>query len=239
MTIVNTTDSAQLTDEYIRHFLTDETIPGITFEYHLVQSLLPQITLADVNREIDGLVGENDRVVLAVAPAKPGYTPPTQDDLAGVVKDVASRQLEPYADTTITTPLMAQIPEPAAIVSETTMSDVGVTDVKLANGVRLLMKPTDFNQDEVLIMGRSAGGSSLLPDVDVPAARLIGGIVSQSSVGDFTRNDLDRLLAGKTVQVQPSIRELSDRIDASASPRDLETAFQLINLLRDPTVCRR
>ena len=226
----DTTDSAQLTDEYIRHFLTDETIPGITFEYHLVQLLLPQITLADVNREIDGLVGENDRVVLAVAPAKPGYTPPTQDDLAGVVKEVASRQLAPYADTTITKPLMAQIPEPAAVVSETTMSEIGVTDVRLANGVRVLMKPTDFNQDEVLIMGRGPGGSSLLPDKDVPAARLISNIVSQSGVGDFTRNDLDRLLAGKNVQVQPAIRELSQRIDASTSPRDLETAFQLINL---------
>ena len=226
----DSTDSATYVDEFIRHFLQGETVPGIAVENQLAQQFIPGITLDDVNKQIGGLVTEDNRAVIVVAPQKAGFTPPTEADLAGVVKTVASAQIAPYTETATATTLMPNIPEPAKIISETTMTDLGVTDIRLENGVRVLLKPTDLDNQQVLIAGIGPGGASLVSDKDYVGAVMIGGIVAQSGVAGFTRSELDRLLAGKSVSVSPNIGELDQTISGGASPRDLETAFQLINL---------
>jgi zinc protease len=226
----NSTDSAALTDEYIRHFLQGESVPGIAVEYDLARQFLPAITLDEVNHQIGGLIGQDNRVLVAVAPEKAGFTPPTTDDLAGAVKAVAATKIEPYTEQAQVKQLFPNPPAPAKIISETTISELGVTNLRLANGVRVLLKPTNFNQDEVLFTGSGPGGASLYDDKDYVAARLIGSIVGESGVGDLNRTELDRLLTGKNVQVGSGIQELRQSISGSASPRDLETAFQLINL---------
>jgi zinc protease len=225
-----TADTTTLVEEYIRHFLTGEDIPGIAIEYQIAQQIVPQITLEEVNQQVQGLTSQDNRLALAITPQKSGFTPPTTDQLAAAVKSVAAENIQPYVGQTTATKLMNEIPQPAAVVSKTTVPELGVTKIRLANGVQVIMKPTDFKADEVLMTGISRGGSSLLPDSDVPAARLIGSIVANSGVAGFTETQLNQLLAGKTVSVNPAIRELTQRLDGSASPRDLETAFQLIYL---------
>ena len=42
--------------------------------------------------------------------------------------------------------------------------------ITLANGVRVIMKPTDFKTDEVLFSATSPGGNSLVNDADYPEA---------------------------------------------------------------------
>ena len=225
-----TADSTQLAEEYIRHVLTGEDIPGIAVENQIATQFVPQITLAEINKSVQGLLSPDDRLVFAITPQKQGLTPPTNEQLAAVIGGLASKDIKPYTEQAAATQLMADLPQPADVISTTTIPELGVTSVTLANGVRVVMKPTDFEADEVLFSGISRGGSSLLPESDVPAARLASRIVANSGVAGFTQTQLKDLLAGKSVSVTPSIRELSQRIDGSASPRDLETAFQLINL---------
>ncbi|MCB0089075.1 MAG: hypothetical protein KDE54_14290, partial [Caldilineaceae bacterium] len=99
---------------------------------------------------------------------------------------------------------------PAAIVSENEISELGITELVLENGVHVLLKPTDFKEDEVLFTATSPGGSSLVSDEDFPEADTIASIVSQSGVGDFDQTALIKLLTGKTVSVSPYIDELSE-----------------------------
>jgi zinc protease len=226
----STRDTTDVVDELERHFLTGEDVPGIAIENEIANQFVPQITLQEVNQEVQKLAGTDDRLVAVLAPEKQGFTPPTEQDLSAAMQAAASKDLRPYVAQTPTEQLMTDIPQAAAVVTRTTISDLNVTEITLANGVHVIMKPTTFSADEVLFSGVAPGGSSLVPDADVPAARFISKIVASSGVGKFTKTQLDQILAGKSVSVTPDIRELTQRIDGSASPRDLETAFQLIYL---------
>lgn len=226
----DTADTTSLVEEYIRHFLTGEDIPGIAIEYQLANQLAPQITLQEVNQAVTAVASADNRLLFAVTPQKAGLTPPTEAQLMAVLNKVAAEQLAPFAEQAVPTQLMTDIPQPAAVVSQTSISALGVTVLKLANGVTVLMKPTTFKTDEVLFSGVGRGGSSLVADADVPAARLAGSIVGNSGVGKLSPIELGQLLNGKSVSVSPSIRELSQRFDGSAAPRDLETALQLVYL---------
>ncbi|MEZ4609569.1 MAG: hypothetical protein R2838_04815 [Caldilineaceae bacterium] len=106
-----------------------------------------------------------------------------------------------------------------------------MTEFELANGVRAIVKPTDFKEDEILMRATSPGGSSPVDDASrLPEAASIAAIVDQSGVGDFDQTTLLKLLAGKKVSVTPNISEVSEGLTGSASPKDLETLFQLAYL---------
>src|SRR6185436_20877996 len=104
------------------------------------------------------------------------------------------------------------------------------TEWKLSNGARVIVKPTDFKDDEVLFGAYSRGGTSLVPDPDVMSAELATQVIAVSGLGSFNRIDLQKKLTGKAVRVQPTISETSEGFSGSSSPKDLETLFQLIYL---------
>jgi zinc protease len=105
-----------------------------------------------------------------------------------------------------------------------------VTNWTLSNGVRVILKPTDFKADEVVILGSSPGGASLLTPSDFPRAREATTLVTEGGVGDFNQIDLQKALAGKAASAFPSIDDLSEQMYGRGSPKDLETVFQLMYL---------
>ena len=225
-----TSDSGGYADEYVRLFLQDEASPGIAYEYALVQRLLPGITLDDVNRRIANLVTPDDRAIIVQAPDKADLKLPSEAELTAAVDAVAAKKLDPYVDKVSQAKLMDQKPAPAAIVSEETLPDLGVTDIRLANGVRVIMKPTTFKKDEVVFSATSPGGSSLVSDADYPDAEVAAPWINNSGVGNLTETDLTKLLSGKLAGVSPVIGELDEGFAGAASPDDLETALQLVYL---------
>lgn len=224
------TQSASYASEYLNHFLEGEAIPSIGDTYALVQQLLDGITLEQVNEHVAGLTATDNRAIYITAPQKEGLALPTEDDLAAAVDEALAAEIDPYADTLTATELMPAAPEPAAIVSQSVLTDTGVTVLELANGVRVLLKPTDFKDDEILFNAVSLGGSSLVDDAQFPDASTIDDIVAASGVGELNKTDLTKLLAGKTVAVTPYIRELTEGMEGSVVPADLETMMQLIYL---------
>jgi zinc protease len=144
-----------------------------------------------------------------------------------VLEAVQSKQLEPYQDVVASTPLVAQPPEPGQVVETREISELGVTEWQLANGIRVILKQTDFKADEVLVQAFSPGGLSLAPDSLVLSASLATAVVSQSGVGDRSLVELRKELAGNTARVSPFVSELEEGLEGRASPRDLETLLQL------------
>lgn len=224
------TESRRYAAEYIRNYLTDEPIPGIEFEYQLYQKFIPTITLEEVNRVADESITDKNRVVLVSAPEKEGVEVPTETELIAVFEKVAQEDIAPYTDVISDQPLITVPPAPGKIVNENTIQEIGVTEWVLSNGVKVILKPTDFKNDQVLFSAYSPGGSSLVSDQDYIAALTAASVVGQGGVGQFNRIELDKKLAGKVVSVFPSISSISEGISGSASPQDLETMFQLIYL---------
>lgn len=223
-------ESRQYAAEYIRNFLEDEPIPGIEFEYQLYQKYLPAISLDEINRLAETRISDRNRVVLVNVPEKDGVAIPTESSLSAVFESVARAKVTPYVDNVSDAPLIGELPPPGAIVEETAIPEIGVTEWTLSNGSRVILKPTDFKNDQILFSAYSPGGNSLLPEADYVPALTAAAIVAQSGVGDFSLIELEKKLAGKVAGVSPSIGTLEEGLSGSASPQDAETLFQLIHL---------
>ena len=225
-----TSASDRYAREYVDLFLRKIASPGIEYEYPLVQRLLPSITLEDANKTIANLVTPDNRAIILQAPEKADLKLPTESELVSAVDAARAKKLEPYSDQVARANLMEQKPAPAAIVSEKTIPDLGVTEITLANGVRVIMKPTAFKKDEVLFSATSPGGNSLVTDADYPEAAIAASWIGNSGVSDLNQTELTKLLSGKLADVSPMIGELKEGFRGSASPDDLETALQLMTL---------
>lgn len=227
---VDNTDSSDLADEYLRNFFTGEPIPGIAVEYELVQELMPTITVDDMIDVANKLVGNPNRSVVITAPEKEDVTLPTEAELAAIVDAVLASDIDPYVDDEVVAELISELPEPAAIVDTEEVEELGLTIIELENGARVIMKPTDFREEEIVFSAYSPGGSSLVSDEDYPEADFITALVSESGVGELDQTSLLKVLTGKSVSIVPTIDERSEGFVGAASPNDLETLFQLLHL---------
>ena len=224
------TESSNYADELVRNFLTGEPVPGIGYELQLYRELLPGISLGDVDRLAGKWIIDKNRVVLVNLPEKKGLTPPTDGELAAVFASVGGTAIAPYVDRVSNQPLIQSPPKAGSIVGRKETKELGTTEWKLSNGARVILKPTEFKNDEVDFTAFSPGGSSLAPEKDFIAVSTASSIVKQSGIGQFDETELEKLLAGKLVRVSPYIGELDEGLSGGSTPQDVETLFQLIHL---------
>ncbi len=222
------TESNNFADEYIRNFLKDEPIPGIAFEYNYVKDILPSITLQEINDLTDKLIAANDEIIVVNAPEKTGVIVPDQTELLSLADSVKHMTLEPYQDKASGSKLLSSEPEKGRILFTKKLSDIDAVEYKLSNGAKVILKKTDFKNDEIIFSAESPGGQSLYPDSDYQSASNAAAIMNESGLGDFTKTDLQKLLAGKTVNISSSIGNYFEGMSGYTTPKDLETLMQLI-----------
>jgi zinc protease len=224
------TPSSSYAAEYRRNFLNNETIPGIEYEYNLYSAFLPGITLEEVNALARRWIGDQNRVVLVSAPQKSGVKHPDEEDLRLVFNRVSRMVLSAYEDRMLEEPLIAEIPVAGHIVEEIEHEDIDLIRWVLSNGANVYLKTTDFKRDEILFEAMSPGGHSLVRDEDYIAAITAPTAVKDSGIGNFSRTELEKKLAGRVVELSPWISEAHEGLSGSASPRDIETLLQLVYL---------
>jgi zinc protease len=223
-------DSSSYAGEYVRNFLEGEPSPGIAAEVELVRKLLPGVSLAEVDRLAAEWNRHENRVVLLSAPEKERAALPTEARLLAAFQAVAGRDIAPYQDRTVAGPLVPRPPRAGTLAAETKIPELGVTEWRLSNGVRVVMKPTDFKNDEVLLSGYGPGGLSLVPDEKLPSAMFATAVLAAGGAGGFDAVTLGKALAGKAASANSFISQLEEGVEGSASPRDLDTLFQLAYL---------
>ncbi len=216
--------------EYIRNFLVDEPVPGIEYEFELYKKFLPGISLAEVNAVAMELASPENRVVAVSAPDKDTSTPPGERELKNVFREVEQMHIAAYEDKVPDVPLVEQAPQAGQVVAEKRIAELGITEWQLANGVKVVLKPTDFKNDQVIFSAFSPGGHSLVADANYIPAIAASAIIREGGLGSFNQIALQKKLAGKIAAVSPFIGELEEGFSGSAAPEDLETALQLIYL---------
>jgi zinc protease len=223
------TNSNNFIREYQQNFLTGEAIPGITYEYAFYASNISEITLPQMNAMAAKFITDQNRVVIVEAPEKDKDKLPAEKTVLGWV-NTAGKNVTAYVDNVTSRPLMEKAPEGTKVVSELRDTAIGTTTYVLGNGLKVILKPTKYKNDQILINGNSFGGTSLASDADFTSANLAAAIIGSSGVADFNQGQLDKMLAGKNLHVSPYISDISQGITANSTPRDFETAMQLIYL---------
>src|ERR1043166_9643378 len=224
------TESGAYAGEYVRNFLEDEPIPGIAEELRLHRQFLAGITLEEVNRAADRWFTESNRVVIFTAPEKTGLKPPDRTEILSVIKAAESVEIPAYNDGVSSAPLLSATPAAGKIVSEKQHPEIEATEWILSNGIHVLLKPTTHKNDQIFMRAFSPGGHSLVSDQDYLSAAMATSILQQSGLGAFDIIQLRKKLSGKIASVNAWIDEQFEGLQGAASPKDLETWFQLMHL---------
>ena len=216
-------------NEYVRHFLDNEPIPGIENEYGIISQIAPSIPVEPLNMMMQTLVTDTNQVVAIFGPEKENLKMPTEDAIKKILHDVKAEELAPYVDKVSDEPLMKETPKGGKIISEQKDDVFGTTTLTLSNGVKVIIKKTDFKADEIIMKGVSLGGSSLFPDSEIIN---INGLdaVSVGGLGNFSTVDLEKILAGKRASVGYGIGDKTEEVNGYCSPKDFETMMQLTYL---------
>lgn len=224
------TPAGSIAGELVRHVTDREPVPGIAFEYGLYQRFMPEITLAEVNALAKEWAPDGNRVITVSAPDKAGFTVPDEKQLATIVGSASGKEITAYVDTVDAAPLLDSLPAPKAIVTSEAKPAFGITEWTLANGIKVVLKPTDFREDEIVFRATSYGGSSLAPDADYVPASSASSVVGAGGLGRFSQVELRKKMTGKSAVASAAIGEYEESLSGSSSKKDLETLFQLIHL---------
>lgn len=234
--------SKNYVQQYQSNFLYGSAIMSADYRYNLNKKLLENITLEEVNRAAAAIMKPENMIVLVQAPQKEKAKLPTEAQLLAAVKN-ASNNLTPYVDNAVDKPLLEKMPTPGKVTKEEKNDALGLTTLTLSNGVKVVLKPTDFRNDQILFSSYGEGGTSLAEDADVIPVSYAANI-PDDGIGEFDVTQLRKVLAGSTAGAGAYISELYQGYSGSASPKDLETALQLVyayatNPRKDPVVFKK
>lgn len=223
-----TIDSRTLTDEITRNFFESELMVGAASEKELTLEMLPKVTVDELNRLAKPFAGPDGRVILISGPD--GEPLPAKDRVLAIVDEVGKATLGPWEDKVETKPLLSKAPAAGRVVKEKKVAAIDVTEWTLSNGVRVIVKPTDYELDAVQLVGNSPGGEVTASDKAFNDARFADEVARAGGVGDFDVEALGKVLAGKQIHVSTAISETTESVSASGSARDLEPMLQLVYL---------
>ena len=221
------TESRSYADEYVRNYLDKECIPGIVREFEITKEYLPGISLEEINSTGKAWTTDDNIAVLITAQEKEGVKVPTEDQVKDIINSVKAKKIEAYVDKVSDAPLLAAVPVATKVVKRTEAPAFGYTELTFGNGVKMILKSTDFKNDEILLAAFSPGGSSLYPDAEIMSASLATQIITQSGLGDYDFTGLQKKLSGNTAKLAPYISDLREGVNGSCSPKDIETMLQL------------
>ncbi|WP_262246707.1 M16 family metallopeptidase [Parapedobacter soli] len=213
---------------YLNHFLEGESALSNEDRYRLGKSLIGTITLDDVNALAGQYYTDENRDILILAPDKDRDTLPGEETVNGWLAAVKAADIAPYDDNVQEMPLLDNPPTPGTVAERRERAELDVVELTLSNGVRVILKPTDFKNDEIRMTAFSPGGTSLYGDTDFLSAAYAASVVGGSGLGPYDATQLTKHLSGKKVSVQPYIGEQTEGFNATSGKKDLHTAFELI-----------
>ncbi len=224
------TQSTTLAGEYVNNYLKQEPIPGIETELKYVTEFLGDIQLEEVNALVTKWITDENFVLALTAPKKEDLLIPTEKTIISILDAAKKETLSAYVDNFKEEPLIKETLTGGKIINTKSNAEFGYTEYTLNNGIRVIVKATDFKNDEILINAFSPGGSSLYDDNLYFNASMAANIIGGSGIGDFDKTQLTKKLKGKNIALSPNIGELTQGFSGSCSPKDFETALQLIYL---------
>lgn len=228
-------ENSTYAEECVRHFTRDEYMPGIEAEYELIKQIAPLFPVAGINQYISELFKECENgknlVISLSGPDKADLTYPTETELFEMYRSAFIKKVEAKEEEVVSKILIPQLPQPGKIIEERADALFNTTLYTLSNGVRVVVKKTDFKQDEILMTATSPGGMTMFADEkDIWNLKVINNAIMLGGLGEFNRTNLRKALAGKNVSLSVGLGENNESLNGSSSPSDLKTLFELIYL---------
>nr|WP_321373061.1 insulinase family protein [uncultured Bacteroides sp.] len=217
-------------NSYVNNFTDNEPIPSIDDNFALMNKIAPNLPVAMINEVMKSFVSDTNQVVAIFGPDKEGLVYPAKDKILSILKNVKAENITAYVDKVSNEPLIPVAPKAGKIISTKENTNFGTTTLTLSNGVKVIVKKTDFKADEIQMKGVSLGGNSLMPNSEIINIKSLNDVVELGGLGNFSAVNLQKVLAGKKASVSSSVGTNTEGVNGSCSPKDLETMLQLTYL---------
>ncbi len=215
---------------YRDHYLNNEPIPPLEVLYQTMQQIAPNIPVQAINQMLPQLITPTDSnlVVMIMAQDKEGKVHPTEKDMVAAVAAARAEKLEAYVDNVKDEPLLdvATIKK-GKITKETDNKTFDYKELTLSNGATVILKKTDFKDDEVQMQAFAKGGKSLYGEADYTNLKVFDTAIGMSGLGNFSSTELQKALAGKNANADLSLANTRQYLTAHSTPKDIETMFQM------------
>lgn len=223
----NNTNSNTIAQKIIRNFIDNEPYAGAEQDYQIAQMLLQVLPLEAYNEVAGSILTAENQVIIVGQPQTEGMTVVTKEVMTGALNNAINAQYEAYVDEVITDPLIANLPAPGKVVS---VSDgvFGTKVLTLSNGIKVILKTTDFKQDEILMTAFRNGGKVSYPASDGAYVCLADNAFEYSKQGTFNNIQLQKYLSGKNVNLGFNIGTKSTLLDGSSSVKDINYLMELV-----------
>jgi zinc protease len=211
------------------NYLKNSAMPSIEWEYQFVKELMPQLQLSDINPEIRELLRDQNLDMLVIGPDDQKDLLPNEPTLKQWMSALAAKQQPVYQENSQQATLMPALPVAGKVIAKEQLDQKGLTQITLNNGVRVILKPTNFKNEEILFKGYSNGGTFSFHNDRFYEASLVSSI-SSFGLGGFSPVELSRILNGKTLSLFPFFTGRSHGVSGMSSTVDIETALQVLYL---------
>ena len=228
----NDRKNGQYVRRYLDAFHKNTPMPDAETEWKLDSTIIAQLPLQAINQTVARYITDHNQVLIVNVPKKEGLVNPTEAQLLEVLAKVKAADIAPYADNTVKEPL---IPADAKlkgskVKKESKNEALGTTTWTLKNGLKVVVKPTNFKADEVNVSMLGHFGQSSLSDEQYWTSAFLPTMISYMGVSKFTATDLRKQLSGKNANIRIDVDDYMSGIVGHGSPKDLETIMQLIYL---------
>lgn len=222
------TSSSSLAEELIDHFLDNDPMPGIEFEHMLLNQVLPTVPVQAFNELGAAIMQKENQVIVVAQPAGEGWQLPEKATVIETVAGALDATYEALEEQPITEPLISKLNKTGKIKSSAKDAELGLDILTLSNGVRVVIKPTDFSADQVLFTAYREGGKRAYAPAQAVDVNLMGDAFDYSKLGNYDVRTLQRYLAGKKIGLKYSVGNATNYLEGNSTVKDLPTLFELI-----------
>ncbi|HOS15419.1 MAG TPA: insulinase family protein [Bacteroidales bacterium] len=227
------TFSSSFAGEYVSHFLNESPIMGAKISYNQAKKLIETIKVEEISKLAKQWITDENFVIVILGPEKEGLNILTEDEARNILKKAEYKNVTAYVDNYKPEPLIDKELTGSKVKSSKELPDIQATEYVLENGIKVILKPTEYKDDEVLMMAKAPGGSSLFSLYDFPSTMFATALVERSGLGNFDYISLEKKLKGKNVGISPVIGETWNGFYGNTTPKDFETMLQLLYLYYD------
>lgn len=222
--------NGEFVEQCVQNFLEETPIIEPEKELEIVRKLDKTVTIDDVNELAKTIITNQNQVVTMFGPDKNTFKMPTNSSIENAILKAQKQHYTPYkTQNTLTERLITKLPKPGSIISERTYK-YGYTEFTLSNGLKVYVRPTNFEPDEVNLKLFSLGGKNIYPDSEMPNLTYLMAGATIGGVGQYNDLTLEKMLAGKTATVTPFIDNDTRGMAGTSNVKDTKTLLELVYL---------
>ncbi|MDR0301874.1 MAG: insulinase family protein [Treponema sp.] len=226
----DTRDSRSYIRNITSHFLYGEDMADVEWEMDAVLSMLPGISLKEIQAAAKKYFSYNDCTVFLIAPQAEAAALPSKERIKAIFAETEKAVITPRQSESVSDELLDNLPQSGTVTNEVTDRETGAVILTLSNGAKIILKQTPNKNNEIVMYAMAKGGTVNASENEYLSAGLASEMIAASGLGPYSRIELINKLAGKQVSNSFWTSSYYRGFQGSSTTKDIKTLFEMVHL---------